>query len=96
MVTKTMKKARLFPWHSNQISMETQRSVTFSHEVVSPIASISIAADISSDQTEVQRLLCPIPIGSETDGKVDFHSSDRLYSSFKITQTSSLWDISYL
>lgn len=31
MVTETMQKGRLFPWDSNQTSMEIQRSVTFSH-----------------------------------------------------------------
>lgn len=60
-----------FPWDSNQTSMEIQRSVTFSHEEVWPIASIP-SADISSDQTKIQRLLSLIPGGAETEGRAHF------------------------
>lgn len=60
-----------FSWDSNQTSMEIQRSVTFSHEEVWPIAAIP-STDISSDQTKIQRLLSVIPGGAETEGRAHF------------------------
>lgn len=71
MVTETMKEGRLFPWDLNQTSVEIQRSVTISHEEVWPIASVS-SADISSNQTKIQRVVSLIPVGSETGGRVYF------------------------
>lgn len=51
--------------------MEIQRSVTFSLEEVWPIAFIP-SADISSDQTKIQRLLSLIPGRAETEGRAHF------------------------
>lgn len=51
--------------------MKIQRSVTFSREEAWPIASIP-SADISSDQTKIQRLLSLIPGRAETEGRVHF------------------------
>lgn len=51
--------------------MEIQRSVTFSHEEVWPIASIP-SSDISSDQTKIQKLLSLISGGAETEGRAYF------------------------